>query len=69
MTDKEYQHLLDLMEKGIRADERKKFAEWLKANNYYVHTYAMSIDEGYYTKNVPINEVLAEYEKQKGETE
>ena len=24
MTDKEYQHALDLMEKGIRADERKK---------------------------------------------
>lgn len=27
MTDKEYQHALDLMEKGIRADERNKTIE------------------------------------------
>lgn len=36
MTDKEYQHALDLMEKGIRADEQiktiDKFVESLFAN-------------------------------------
>lgn len=64
MTDKEYQHLCDLMEKSIRAHELQRFAQWFKENNYHVHTYVMSIDERCYTKHVPINEVLAEYEKE-----
>lgn len=38
MTDKEYQHALDLMEKGIRADERRKFAEWLEKMNWLKNT-------------------------------
>lgn len=68
MTDKEYHHLLDLMERGIRANEMQKFEKWFKENNYHVHIYTMSIDERLCTKNVPINEVLAKYEKQmKGE--
>ena len=32
MTDKEYQHALDLMEKGIRTDERKKVLDELKSS-------------------------------------
>ena len=44
--------LLSNLENEIRADERRKFAEWFKENNHYLYF------------NETIDEVLAEYEEE-----
>lgn len=54
-------------EADIRADERRKFAEWLQTNGYFV--YVMSTPDGLFTDEVTVDYILAEYEKEqmKGE--
>lgn len=54
MTDKEYQHALDLLEKGIRENERSKIKELVKelGNKYQ----PSDLIEGYYEA---LNDVLA----------
>lgn len=45
MTDKEYQKALNLMEKGIRADEIRKFAEWCKIKGYGCYDWQMLLEQ------------------------
>lgn len=63
MTDKEYQHLLDLMEKGIRVNERRRFAEWLM-NSKYIFVGRDGFTHDFHEKTVSLDEVLSEYEKE-----
>lgn len=66
MTDKEYQHALDVMEKGIRADERVKTVNEIKrlvkqlSNSGY-----RDIDEDWVDSSCNTDDLLEELEAMK----
>lgn len=58
-------NLVDDYDEQIRADARRKFAEWLQSNGYYV--YVMSTPDGIFTEEVTVDEIISEYEKEQND--
>lgn len=46
----------------IRADERRKFAEWLTHN--FVYTHGIGFSRLSFSRKYTVDEVIAEYEKE-----